>query len=97
MQYTIVQQVDKLLLHCVVVVSRRNPGRLPRLAPLGIYSFVERHAHSVHLVDLPVEVRLEVPMRAKRLLDVSRATILRVQLDGLEVCNVVCSPMKIST
>ena len=86
---TIVQQKNQLLLHRVVIASSHTS--LPRLAPFGVYPFVQRHAHGVHLVDLPVEVCFEVSMRAQRLLDVTCAAVLGVQLDGLEVCDVVCS------
>ena len=55
--------MNNLLLHRVVVAIRRTP--LPRLAPFGVYPFVQRHAHRVHLVDLSIEVRLVVPMRTQ--------------------------------
>ena len=73
-------------LHCV----RRNAvGLLPELAPFRIHAFVEGHANRVHLVDGTIEVRLEVTMRTERLLNVTCASILGMQLYGFEVVDVV--------
>lgn len=76
----------------VLVISRSYCDSIlrPYLAPTWIGTLVQRHAHGVHLRDLPIEVRFEVPMRAKRLLDMTSPSVLRVQLDGLEVLYVVC-------
>ena len=81
-----------LFFHCVILILNAHGtlALLPRLAPLGEYTLVKRHTYRVHLADWPVKVRLEVPVRTERLLDVSSATIFGVQLDRFEVCNVVC-------
>jgi hypothetical protein len=43
----------------------------------------------VHLIHRSVEVRLEVPMRSETLLNVTRPSVLRMKLNGLEVVDVL--------
>lgn len=62
---------------------------LPQLRPFRKHALVKRHAHRVHLIYRPVEVRFEIPMRAEGLADVARAPELRVELDGLIVLDII--------
>ena len=63
---------------------------LHQLRPLRIHPLIQTHAHGIHLIHLSVKVCLEVPMRPETLLDVTRPSVLRVELNGFEVVNVLC-------
>lgn len=64
-------------------------GRPPQLTPARIHPLIQRHTHRIHLRHRPVEIRLEIPVRPKRLPNVSRTPELGMQLHGLEKCHVI--------
>jgi hypothetical protein len=61
------------------------------MTPSGVYALVQRHAYCVHLIDGLIEVGLEVAVRSKAFLNMASASVFRMQLHRLEVCNVVCT------
>jgi len=65
-----------LHLHLIIPPTRTRSD--PILAPPRVHTLIQRHAHRVHLVDWPIKMRLEVPMRTKRFSDMSRTPVFRV-------------------
>ena len=58
--------------------------------PLGVDTFVQRHADGIHLGDGSVKVRFEITVCTERFSDMASATVLCVELDGFEVVHILC-------
>ena len=54
----------------------------PHLRPPRKHPLIQTQTHRIDLTHRPVEVRLEVPVRAQTFFDMSYASVFGVELDG---------------
>ena len=62
---------------------------LRQLHPPGMHQLIQTNAYGTHLFHRSVEVCFEIPVRYETPLNVARPPILRMQLGGFEVADVL--------